>query len=76
MGIAQEPGRRSDVLLALIWFSAIGVALYERLVLAWLPFGGWPLALGVALVVLGISGRLIGRRTLGRFYQPQLKIMS
>jgi hypothetical protein len=44
-GVAEEPGRRSDLLLAIVWFSALGVALYERFVLGWLPFGGWPWAL-------------------------------
>jgi protein-S-isoprenylcysteine O-methyltransferase Ste14 len=73
-GVAEEPGRRSDLLLAIVWFSALGVALYERFVLGWLPFGGWPLAVGVALVAVGIGGRLICRRTLGRYYLPQLKI--
>lgn len=73
-GVAQEPGRRSDLLLAIIWFSAMAVALYERLVLSWTAFGGWPLVVGIALVVTGISIRLICRRTLGRYYMPQLKI--
>jgi protein-S-isoprenylcysteine O-methyltransferase Ste14 len=73
-GVAQEPGRRSDWLLAIVWFSALAVALYERLVLNWTAFGGWLLVAGVALVILGIGGRLMCRRTLGRYYLPQLKI--
>jgi protein-S-isoprenylcysteine O-methyltransferase Ste14 len=75
-GVAEEPGRRSDLLLSAVWFTALGAALYERLVLRWLPFGGWLPAAGVALVVVGISGRLICRRTLGRNYLPQLRIQA
>jgi protein-S-isoprenylcysteine O-methyltransferase Ste14 len=73
-GVAEEQGRRSDWLLALVWFFALAVALYERLVLNWTPFGGWPLTVGGILIALGIGIRLACRRTLGRFYVPQLKI--
>ncbi len=73
-GRAEEARGRSDWLTGVAWFAALGVALCERFVLAWLPFGGWLLAVGGALIVLGIGLRLVCRHTLGRYYLPQVKI--
>ena len=73
-GKSEEARGRSEWLAGVAWFGALAVGLYERFVLNWLPFGGWLLALGLVLVVLGIGLRLVCRHTLGRYYLPQLKI--